>query len=262
MSKINVCRRHGALVALDRLYIRRPKIGTYCRAFISMSEIKIVRHSCEFCDNPDTIEAPPKLGEGKLLNLALMVFCKGYSLSGPDSDTVEDNMRDAVELARDIEDFFVEKESNLEPLGPTMSKASPYVRDLTRRLMTCEEWMWLPGMKAVSDTFLDSGYRLTDDGHPSYPEEYDWPHDLGLRYPDLEDDLTLTCVQKLVEEKHSSIYGGPVEAIFLSPGIDRDGSVFWEISLMYYRGLITEFKEGKSKAEALVIALESDIITY
>ena len=138
-----------------------------------------------------------------------------------------------------------------------------YFKDLANDLIRCEDFRWLPGMLAVMDIpNLKLPYRLTHNRHPSYPDEYDWPHDLGLRKPDLTDSLTLSCLLELVERKHTIVYGGPVEAIYLSPGIDIDGkSVFREVSIMFYRGASTEFLDGKTKAEALIIALESDILT-
>jgi len=137
----------------------------------------------------------------------------------------------------------------------------PTLEELERRIVKCKEWMWMPGMRVAAEDGLMLSYRLSEDRHPSYPDEYDWPHDLGLRRPDLSDSATLGCLMNLIEQKHITIYGGPVEAVYLSPGIDTDRSVMWEVAIMFYSGLQHEISEGKSKAEALVIALEADIVT-
>ena len=110
-------------------------------------------------------------------------------------------------------------------------------------------WRWMPGMLAdYAAGMVARPVRLTDDRHPSYPDEYDWPHDLGLRVPDLTDPATLGCLLALVREA----WGDPTAAC--SGG---HLSLEWRCNLIqsadgfrYLRGF-----DGASEPAALVAAL-------
>jgi hypothetical protein len=89
--------------------------------------------------------------------------------------------------------------------------------------------------------------RLTNQPRPNWPDECDWPHDLGLRTPDLDDAETLAKLIDLVR----SLYDGADQVEVrraLHPGqpyvrIDRGGSM--------------AYIHGKTIPEALVRALEN-----
>ena len=65
--------------------------------------------------------------------------------------------------------------------------------DLAVRTVSCKGWRWLPGMLAIPGNGLMSRtIRLTED--------QDWPHDLGLRLPDLSDPATGGLILQLLAE--------------------------------------------------------------
>jgi len=110
---------------------------------------------------------------------------------------------------------------------------------LSRRAVACKGWQRMPGMLAVpTDGLVSVPLRLTDD--------HDWPHDLGLRLPDLSDPATLGCLLALVREAH----GDPVLfARFRGARVRPDWMVSWDGSDV--------IATGATEAEALVAALES-----
>lgn len=79
--------------------------------------------------------------------------------------------------------------------------ADPNLLDLARLAITLPGWRWMPGMRALPQLGRCAlPIRLGDERHPSYPDEYDWPHDLGLRLPDLSDPATKGCLLALARE--------------------------------------------------------------
>lgn len=269
MAKINVCKRHGALVALNRL-----KLTGMFSGYLRLNQIRIIDGTCQLCNNEITIELPVSSGEADLLPIVLLIFNRDYSNNNMEEYTVENNMEDAVFLAKEIAETFSDKEALAS--DPTLLTifdhkifAATHSGELAIRALARPEWRWMAGMLARTISQKTPGLSSY---HRIVETAADGPHIVDLAgkwsllpdnsFPIVLDPATLGCLLKIVEEKHTTAYNMPVEAIYLSPGINTDGkSVYWEASLMYYRGLTTEFKYGRSKAEALVIALESDVIT-
>lgn len=78
---------------------------------------------------------------------------------------------------------------------------------VARRAVACPKWRWMPGMLTVPSEgvwTVTPPLRLTDERRLHYPDEYDWPHDLGLRLPDLTDPATRGCLYTLVREAWGS----------------------------------------------------------
>lgn len=71
-------------------------------------------------------------------------------------------------------------------------------------LLTSGKAEWMPGMLALATRWkaVLTGFRCTDGRRPNYPDEYDWPHDMGLRFPDWTDPATLGCLLGQVRERH------------------------------------------------------------
>jgi hypothetical protein len=67
--------------------------------------------------------------------------------------------------------------------------------ELADDLVRSPSFRWVPGMLALPTRGMVSvPVRLTDERRPNHPDEYEWPHDLGLRVPDLSDPTTATCL--------------------------------------------------------------------
>lgn len=110
---------------------------------------------------------------------------------------------------------------------------------LSRRAVACRGWRWMPGMRVMpAGGMVAAPLRLTDD--------YDWPHDLGLRLPDLSDPATLGCLLALVREAWRCPTLSPSEG--LNSG--------WEVWLWNGPSRLVRSR-GTTEAEALVAALES-----
>ena len=129
---------------------------------------------------------------------------------------------------------------------------------LARRAVACKGWHWLPGMLALPfDGMVSTPVRLTN--------ERDWPHDVGLRLPDLTDPATLGCLLALVREAWRC------PTVYVRQSTTRrqsDGVIAWEVCDLYLdaeacralgvprEGSVGSWGHG-SEAEALVAALES-----
>ncbi len=61
-------------------------------------------------------------------------------------------------------------------------------------------WKWEPGMKAIGHFNILKLQNLKN----SYGE-YDWPHDMGLRIPDMEDDKTFELIKTQAKEQNVNI---------------------------------------------------------
>jgi hypothetical protein len=99
--------------------------------------------------------------------------------------------------------------------------------------------------------------RLTDERRLNYPDEYDWPHDLGLRYPDLTDPATRGCLLALVREKWGS------DRCYCRQE-DTPAGVRWFVLCPTPKRLAKQIGagwhgpfDGGTEAEALVAALEA-----
>lgn len=63
--------------------------------------------------------------------------------------------------------------------------------ELAHDLVRSPSFRWVPGMLTLPTRGMVSvPVRLTDERRPNHPDEYEWPHDLGLRVPDLSDMQT------------------------------------------------------------------------
>ena len=68
---------------------------------------------------------------------------------------------------------------------------TPELAELAYDLVRSPSFRWVPEMLALPTRGTVSvPVRLTDARRPNYPDEYEWPHDLGLRVPDLSDMQT------------------------------------------------------------------------
>lgn len=68
---------------------------------------------------------------------------------------------------------------------------TPELAELAYDLVRSPSFKWVPEMLALPTRGMVSGpVRLTDERRPNHPDEYEWPHDLGLRVPDLSDTQT------------------------------------------------------------------------
>lgn len=129
--------------------------------------------------------------------------------------------------------------------------------DLARRAVAAPEWRWMPGMRAVPPPeggMMMLPIRLGDDKHPSYPEEYDWPHDLGLRIPDLRDAATVGAVVERIRD-----YCGLPTAFLLPPHIPGAEGTAGLWSLLPHAGVspilaLEPLGSGPTQAHALVDA--------
>jgi len=112
---------------------------------------------------------------------------------------------------------------------------------LGKRAIASRNWRWMPGMLTIpSDGMVSVLMRLTD--------KREWPHDIGLRVPDLTDPATLGCLLYLVRES----WGMPTGIIVRYSNDNGRWEVSWSGST---HGGICGF--GATEAEALVMALES-----
>ena len=90
---------------------------------------------------------------------------------------------------------------------------------------------WVPGVLAGG---WPMSVRLSDDRHPDPAlDEYDWPHDLGLRFPDFRDPSGATLGVLLAQVREA-----------------------WEVGSLVYRPW-TLWAYFDTEAEALVAALEA-----
>lgn len=128
---------------------------------------------------------------------------------------------------------------------------SEQMEALGRRVVRLAGWYWRPGMLVSGEragrALPGVAYRLSDKRHPSFPGEYDWPHDIGLRIPDLADPATVGCLLALVREA----WGQRVSCVPLAAG--QQWHALFERNLG--GGLVVG--SGASEAEALVAALEA-----
>ena len=120
---------------------------------------------------------------------------------------------------------------------------TPEMTDIARRAVACKGWRWMPGMLALpSDGMVFTPVRLAD--------EHEWPHDIGLRVPDLRDPATLGCVLALVRVAHDD------ECACVFPIDYGPGGVRWIARLTAGGRDMTQHVHA-SEAEALVAALKA-----
>jgi hypothetical protein len=113
--------------------------------------------------------------------------------------------------------------------------------DLALRTATCKGFRWMPGMLALPfEGMVSTPVRLAN--------EREWPHDIGLRVPDLTDPATLGCLLALVREA----WDDPS----LSVLFDHDGCK-WRVGRWEDDGLALRCRCADTEAHALVAALEA-----
>jgi len=111
--------------------------------------------------------------------------------------------------------------------------------ELAKRAVACRGWRWMPGMLALPpEGMISTPARLT--------EESDWPHDVGLRLPDLTDPATLGCLLALVREAW-----GDSE---MHMALGAKGWV-WLAGESRAYDVVMPINVGATEAEALVAAL-------
>lgn len=126
---------------------------------------------------------------------------------------------------------------------------------IAKRLVKSPNWEWMPGMltldsqflSLVSDDIIHELYlRLPDYKNEHYPDEYDWPHDLGLRVPIITDPPTLGCLLALVRKAWGMPTGITVSY--------SDDEALWRVSWSgsTHGGFCGK---GKTEGEALANAL-------
>lgn len=125
-----------------------------------------------------------------------------------------------------------------------MGEIDDKTRALGQRAVAAPGWRWEPGMLSLAEGPMGPE-RLGDQLRPSRPDEYDWPHDLGLRVPDLRDTTTLALLLGLVRAGYRDADRvGVYRALHTrQPYVRIDGG-----SMAYIH--------GATVAEALVRALE------
>ena len=108
---------------------------------------------------------------------------------------------------------------------------------LSHRVVACKNWRWLPGMRCLpTEGMVTVPLRLTDD--------LNWPHDLGLRLPDISDPATLGCLLALVRDA----WGDP----YLCCVGDRETG--WRLDGY---AAVEDIHSYSSEAEALFVALRA-----
>lgn len=107
--------------------------------------------------------------------------------------------------------------------------------DLAVRTVSCKGWRWMPGMLAIpANGLMSRTIRLTDD--------QDWPHDLGLRLPDLSDPATGGLILQLL----AVLCHTQTNVSALSAGVDE-----WEVWTL--RGKSSGPSLGEAAAAALLL---------
>jgi hypothetical protein len=114
---------------------------------------------------------------------------------------------------------------------------------LSRRAVACTGWRWMPGMLAH---FEHDGRRV----RVGMPDA--WASTTAV--PDLTDPATLGCLLALVREAWGCV-------VVTSPDYDEDDEGCQEPTVVGWRAVETvrwmPVGEGKTEAEALVVALEA-----
>jgi hypothetical protein len=129
---------------------------------------------------------------------------------------------------------------------------------LSRRAVACKGWRWMPGMLSHhGERQLWCSETEYEWSSPSFSEAgMDWRRArfAGSReLPDLTDPATLGCLLALVRETWGC-------AVITSPDYDEDDEGCQGPHVIGWRAVDTErwviVGEGKTEAEALVVALE------
>jgi len=115
---------------------------------------------------------------------------------------------------------------------------------LSHRVVACKNWRWLPGMRCLpTEGMVTVPLRLTDD--------LNWPHDLGLRLPDISDPATLGCLLALVREA----WVDPTASTAATREVD--GTRGWIMDCWDPKSPLNGIGPFKSEAEAIIAALEA-----
>lgn len=120
-------------------------------------------------------------------------------------------------------------------------KMSKELEQLSRRLVGCKGWRWLPGMRWCTD----DGCGRLDDLSTEYGDDE--------AIPDLTDPATLGCLLYLVREA----WGDPGFYAAQSSMKIKDTDIFAWDTFGYLHGRSCKGMLYRSEAEALVSALEN-----
>jgi hypothetical protein len=133
---------------------------------------------------------------------------------------------------------------------------------IAKRLVQSPNWEWMPGMLTIDSQFLslvsddmfpELCLRLPDYKNEHYPDQYDWPHDLGVRVPILNDPATLGCIHHLIRRLWATkeTKTRPIPVVNIS---ECDGK--WEVGYRYGEVRVSIFFSDL-EIEAIAWALEN-----
>jgi len=115
--------------------------------------------------------------------------------------------------------------------------------ELSERVVKCPNFYWMPGMRCLpTEGMVTVPLRLTDD--------LNWPHDLGLRLPDISDPATLGCLLALVREA----WVDPTASTAATR--EANGGRGWVMDCWDPQSPLSGIGPFQSEAEALINALE------
>lgn len=130
-----------------------------------------------------------------------------------------------------------------------MGDDSEYMLSLGWQAVAAPGWRWVPGMLAMAVDSPMPPVRLTGERRPHWPDEYDWPHDLGLRVPDLSDADTLALLLGVVRAAYPKTHKVDVIRAF------HNGQPYVRLN----RSGAVSYICGSTVGEALVRALEAAV---
>lgn len=142
--------------------------------------------------------------------------------------------------------------------GNKLTTSPKMIESVSVRAVRAKLWQWKPLMLTFDpESFGFVRLRLSEMKHKNYPNEYDWPHDLGLRLPDFTDPATFALLKAMVKDAYfepTKPYNGYVTVHLRNP------NSFYCEQLSHYKSGVptwTGLGWGASEVEAWVSALEN-----